>query len=301
MSSNGLSRIQNNAAVGENSPSWKWNWEEDKQPCSKTIAEYLNDARKARIGMLQHVQTLLRDVPKAVLKDEAGRKYSLPDIPSLIKELQENPRDNRFLKTEDSAYRKLLDPNVNQDPRNIGDYVRFQILGETVDDVVTLRRAVLASGSGVTSYKDRFRRPHEEGGHRAFLYHAGSDHKFEGQICLRQIEEFGVDKALRTVERDCSKASYSYAGNGLNNRLSGAFDEAAKALRLLRAAAFEDLCQSIPGLNKLLDSDIDPQKSLRSAPALLDEVSDACQGILGHIRPLTDPQVANLMVARTLQ
>lgn len=259
------------------------NWKDDTQQKKQTVSEFLEDGRALRTQMLLHAKQLMEKCPSTSLKDEEGRTYAFGEIDSLIESLQANPKDKRFLKSESSAIRKLTDSSINQHPERIGDYLRFQILCDTVEEIALLRSVVLNADMGATSYKDRLRRPHEEGGHRAFMYHATAENgeksiKFEGMLCMRQIENFGIDKGMRSLERQCLQGAFT---EGVKPKLSNLFTEAADVLSRLRTGSMYELCKTIPGLDSLLDPDIDPNTEIAKSHKSYEAQSASCTELLG--------------------
>lgn len=228
------------AAKATQGKPWKTNWEEDTQPmnlgifeANDSVSAYLEIARNLRIQMLEKAKTLLAKAPSAVLKDDGEgdnyRYYHLADMDKLIEEIKANPADERFLKSQKSAIRKLADYNVRFDAANIKDYLRFQILVDNPDDIVIVRAALLETPK-LTSYKDQFRRPCEEGGHRAFKFHLrleqdGQSMICEGQLGHKDLEEYQLPKSLRNSERNLLEASRSSHTRSLRSIMQSAISE----------------------------------------------------------------------------
>lgn len=276
---------------------WNWNWEADKQTTIRTVAEYLELGRGLRGAMLDHIEGIMSIVPGVSLKDESGKEYKLADLPKLREELTTNPDDTRFMKTQMSATRKLTDVSINQQPERIRDYLRFQIICDDVQDVQATRAVIQSGKMGMTSQKDRFRHPCPEGGHRAYLYHAvvgegAKTLKFEGMICLRAIEEFGVDKSLRNAEREFNRAA---TDGGIKRTRAPVLTEASDKLRELRKAAIYHLCSTIPGLDGMLSPEVLPEVEFATAMAAFNNQSQGSRGYIGRVRPVHSDKIAGLL------
>ncbi len=227
---------------------YKQNWDTDAHPEKKSLSEYRETARDLRIEAIESARVLLKLAPFAKLKDDVGNQYSLDQIEGLIDSLKANPSDGRFLKEESSATRKLLDSNVNQRPERILDYLRFQILVDTPQEAALLRNALLCkdppTGITVTSYKDQFRRPCEEGGHAALKTHilvknGSKEILAEMQISYSEMEKAKFPKAMRDIERRMKEASASCHETGLSRHflVSSACDEIFDRVQALRRYA----------------------------------------------------------------
>lgn len=276
---------------------WNWNWEADKQTTIRTVAEYLELGRGLRGAMLDHIEGIMSIVPGVSLKDESGKEYKLADLPKLREELTTNPDDTRFMKTQMSATRKLTDVSINQQPERIRDYLRFQIICDDVQDVQATRAVIQSGKMGMTSQKDRFRHPCPEGGHRAYLYHAvvgegAKTLKFEGMICLRAIEEFGVDKTLRSAERDFNKVA---TGRDTKPTRAPAFAEASEKLRQLRKATMYDLCSTIEGLDAMLSPKVVPSVEFATAITAFNDQSPGSRAHVERVRPVHSERVTGLL------
>jgi hypothetical protein len=253
------------------------------------IGSYVELAREARPALLEQIKSFLKTSPNAVLKDDQeGEKtgyYSLSDMDRLIQEIKDNPDDPRFLKSEQSAQRKMWDTDVFFEARKIKDYLRFQIVADEMGDIITLRHSVLNSPQ-TTSYKDQFRNPCKEGGHRAFKFHVHVEASHgtivaEGQIGHKALETLDVVKHLRLSERSLKET-------GNNDKLS---------LRATMAEAIGVAADIIGNTRRLLnhhvsesaglDALLDPSSRLRivSERAFLNPNSlpnKCAQTILGH-------------------
>jgi hypothetical protein len=195
--------------------------------------------------------------------------------------------DNRFLKTLDSAYRKLPDYAVRgkQHPEKLGDYLRLQILFDGAGDLALARHTLQFGGiAHITSQKDKLRRPDLESGHRSFMARIllGNDEaehfKFETMLSLIEVESYGVDKTFRESER----ASLEMGKNCDQSQpgLSNAFFSAAAVLEKLRKVSLLNLYQNKDGMNNLLDPDINPHATKALTTAQVHFESASCMSIL---------------------
>ena len=268
------------------------NWEADTQLGHKSAEEYRDLAIQLRINMLLKAKSLMQIAPNAVLKDDREyphyKFYKLMDMDTLIEEIRNNPDDPRFVKSMNSISMKQSTSRVKGDPANIGDYLRFQILSSDISEIIKLRAALLDSRSPVTSYKDQFRRPCTEGGHRAFKFHMeiGDEEKLviEGQIGHVGLEELQIVKNLRSGERHL-KSLFQAASNGgleveLRQVVVSAMDVAASIMMSARKAVNYNISKKL-GLDILLDKDIDPKTAYKEALSELHGLSPQAKRIVG--------------------
>lgn len=284
---------------------WQQNWDIDKQIGNLTTAEYQDLARELRVEMLKKVKDLLTLAPKAVLKDDGQpphyKFYKLDDMDTLIAQIQANPADPRFLKSTESIAQKMRTLSVNQVASNIGDYLRFQVLSNDIDEIVKLRAIMLRDDSPVTSYKDQFRRPCEEGGHRAFKFHMeilGSKKLvIEGQIGHLGLEELDLVKNLRNNERnlqDVFAAAVTQLAPYLRPIVLAGMRTASDNFMKARLAMNYYESRAL-GLDPLLDKGIDTQHEIDDALASIDatdpharvytERSQSMEKVREHIQP----------------
>lgn len=277
-------------AVAINDVPWKSNWDQDQQPELLPLQSYIELAVELRLTMLKKIKELMLLAPHAVLKDDGERKtyrlYKLDDMDQLIEAIEKNPQDQRFLKSQASAERKLWDGNIAFSPAKIGDYLRFQLLSDNIAEIVTLRAAILSQGSDLTSYKDQFRRPCKEGGHRAFKFHLkindGQDSMIaEGQVGHLGLEGYELPKTLRDSERSIGDIEKSGKSGALRPVLQSAINQAASTYRALRRAINYDKCSQL-GLDALLDSDISSEREIQMALEEFQKGSVHAAPITGH-------------------
>jgi len=271
-------------ALPEGTP-WEKNWDKSTQPTLATIQEYRDMGRNLRGQMLKDAEKLLLIAPGARLKDDTGREYHVSDIPQLIRDLDANPDDNRFLKASESAERKLLDNNVNQHPEKIKDYLRFQILVSTPVEAALLRNALLTGISGITvsAHKDQFRRPCEEGGHRAFKTHNivsdGTNSMLaESQISIDALERSSETKLCRHVERMMRASSGEL---GVSFKKAAAYSEIAERFQAFRKLRNWELAQDF---DCMLDQDINATEIKQEAELIFSTGSDTSNKIMSHFR-----------------
>jgi hypothetical protein len=199
--------------------------------------------------------------------------------------------DDRFLKSKDSADRKLADNRMKgegkDEPRDIGDYLRLQILFDNAHDVALARHTIqFGNLAEITSQKDRLRFPDKDSGHRAFLVHAlayagHQEFKYEIMVGLLQAEVFGRDKVLRDSQRTCEEAAleYAYTSHGLN----ASYSRAAKALEQLRKIALFDLYEKIQGMKDMLDPSIDEVKIVAIATHQASQELNGCEKVMQRL------------------
>jgi len=270
---------------------WKNLWDEDKQLGNKSSKQYQKLAHELRIEMLLNARNLMLLAPNAVLKDDREhphyKLYTLADMDALITQIRDNPEDTRFIKSMESIEIKLKDPKVNGEASNIGDYLRFQILSSDMTEIISLRAALMGKDSPVTSYKDQFRRPCKEGGHRAFKFHMeiGSIDKLvvEGQIGHLKLEELTIVKNLRFGERHLKEAFQSVSCNELDVSIReiviNAMDDAA-GIMLTARKALNYAVSKQSGLDLLLDADINAKSILQEARDSLKSATPQTQKFL---------------------
>lgn len=273
-------------ALPEGTP-WERNWDTGAQPTIKTIDEYRETARALRIHMLRDAERLMLLAPDARLKDDRGQEYTLTELHSLIAHLEENSDDDRFLKGEGSAERKLLDHNVNQHPEKIKDYLRFQILTNNPGEAALLRCALLSGSTGIqiASHKDQFRRPCDEGGHRAFKTHnvvSNGTHTMlaECQISIDALERAEEPKWCRNIERMMKTSSSEF---GVSFKLAAAYQEIAGRMQALRKLKNWEIAEAF---DCMLDSDINPEEVKREAEKAFTNGSDTSNKIMSHFSRL---------------
>lgn len=276
---------------------WKHNWDEDTQPGYRTSAGYQDLAHKLRIEMLERVKDLLTLAPYAVLKDDRDppdyQFYKHDEIDALITEIRANPSDMRFLKSADSIAKKLRTTDVNQDPTEIKDYLRFQIISNNVADIAAIRGELLNTRGTLTSYKDQLRRPCEEGGHRAFKFHmelgTGADRMvIEGQVGHIGLEELDVTKHLRGAERSIQDAFNTVADEvdpSIRPVVLHGMGEASKVMQKVRLAVNHHVAHNL-GMDVFLDEGINSQNEITNALSALDEADPHTRLFLGKSRSL---------------
>ncbi|OIN87702.1 MAG: hypothetical protein AUJ12_00935 [Alphaproteobacteria bacterium CG1_02_46_17] len=286
-----LNEFQKCVLAAPNIP-YKANWDTDIHPEKKSVNGYHDAARALRIEALESAKTLLQLAPFAKLKDDAGNQYSLSEIDPLIEYMKQHTDDNRFLKEISSANRKLVDPNVNQRPERILDYLRFQILVNTPQEAATLRNALLCddppTGITVTSYKDQFRKPCEEGGHAALKTHilVSSESQqmlAEMQISYSAMEEAHFPKAMRDIERRMKEASASCHEAGLSRHfiVSSACDEIFDRVQALRRYANLSILKK-GGFLCMCDKDYNAEEIMNNAMETYNNGSHHANELMTH-------------------
>lgn len=288
---------------------WKHNWDTDKQPVENTVEGYIETAHALREELIFKIKPILASAPNAFLKydkpeysgtNKDGERYNyykLSDIDDLIDQLNNSLNDPHFLKSLESSKRKECDESVGCDAAKIKDYLRFQIVTNDVEEIARMRDDLINSQGQITSYKDQFRRPCPEGGHRAFKFHMliekdGMYMVAEGQIGHKGLEELDLPKSLRESERSINKANLESSKQSLRPIWNEAVHEATTKLMALRRAINYDFCRD-HGLDVLLDNDISPEKEFNDAYRIYQcsSATDTTKKILKGIRSKIFPEL----------
>lgn len=246
----------NNARLYFEAP-WTNNWEDDLQPARTIKPGIRNPADEAirinqRLAIL-HKDDLIADVEELVALHAPD---AIIDKSSLIKTIA-------------SAKRKVAtDENAGGVPEGVGDYLRIRIIvrnddpAKAVHQIEALREELIYDPR-VTSYKDQFRVPCPEGGHRKFvanrLYGEGDNVlKAEIQICHEGMEVGPHDdaiKALRKCERELAPLVKTVKATQLSTHWGKGIKDMYYFVQEQRRAINNEQATSC-GLNVLLNPEI---------------------------------------------
>lgn len=237
--------------------SWSDRWAEDLQP-PRDIDPSSKKPIDAEIRINQklaalHQPELLKDIQELV------REYA----PDAIIDFSDP------IKSFASAKRKIdTDENAGGTPRGIGDYLRIRVIvrgddpAKAISQIEDLREQLMYDPQ-VTSYKDQFRVPCPEGGHRKFVanrkYGYGETAlKAEIQICHEGMETGPHDdaiKAIRKCERELAPAVKTMQATMLSTHWAKNVKDMYYFMQEQRRAINNEQA-TICGLNVLLNPDI---------------------------------------------
>lgn len=236
---------------------WESNWAADLQPARKTKPGVKNTADETirinrRLANL-HKDQLVSDVEELVALYAPD---AIIDKSSLVK-------------SQASAKRKITtDENTGGVPEGVGDYLRIRITvknddpAKAVHQIEALREQLIYDPR-VTSYKDQFRVPCPEGGHRKFVanrtYGKGDEKiKAEIQICHEGMETGPHDeaiKALRNCERELAPLVKTMQATKLSNHWGRGIKDMYYFVQEQRRAVNNEQATNC-GLNVLLNPEI---------------------------------------------
>ena len=235
---------------------WNFNWETDVQ-LARSIEDNVALAAAYQAELLEFTRALVAEhAPNAIIDD------------------------SHMVKTLASAYRKMSDESVGGDPAQIGDYLRIRITvrgdnkAEAIRQIEDLREQLTFSPQ-VSSYKDQFRVPCPEGGHRKFVASVGFGRgdkllKAEIQICHEHMEKGPYDdaiKALRDCERRLAPMVKSDKAMQLTAHWGKGISDVYYHVQSLRRALNEEVAAGLC-LNTLLNPDIKGRFDFAAAASL---------------------------------
>ncbi len=235
---------------------WNFNWESDVQP-ARSLEENIALAATHRDALLEFARDLVaKYAPDAIIDD------------------------THMVKDHASAVRKLSDETVHGDPAQIGDYLRIRITvrgdkpAKAIRQIEDLREHLIFA-QNVTSYKDQFRVPCPEGGHRKFVASVGfggdkkSLIKAELQICHEHMEVGPYDdaiKALRDCERRLAPLVKTEKATILSSHWGKGMSNLYYHVQSLRRALNEEVAAGL-GLNILLNPELKGRLEFGAAAA----------------------------------
>lgn len=241
---------------------WNFNWESDVQ-LPRTIEDNVTLAGLYQQELLEFTRALVAEhAPDAIIDD------------------------SHMVKTTASAYRKMDDESVGGDPAQIGDYLRIRITvrggnpAKAVEQIEDLREQLTFSPL-VSSYKDQFRVPCPEGGHRKFVASVGFGKgpellKAEIQICHEHMEKGPYDdaiKALRDCERRLAPLVKSNQATKLSAHWGKGISDVYYHVQSLRRALNDEVAAGL-GLNALLNPEIKGRYQFAAAAAPKEKTRD---------------------------